>query len=105
MVDSVEIHFCTDPGHGWALVTVDLVEELGISDQISEYSYRKGEVVALEEDCDYGLLVDALNSRQIPFTVVEVHAKDHTHIRQWNRFTVRRSRTQHDMFTNHHGAC
>jgi hypothetical protein len=99
MVDSIQIHFCSDPGHGWALVYRSLIEELGIADQISECSYTKGKVVALEEDCDFGILIDALKSHGVEYSLIDCPAKDQSHIRAWNRFTVRRSHQQPDMFS------
>jgi hypothetical protein len=44
--------FYEDPGHGWLEVqTVELVE-LGIVGDITPYSYLKGTLAYLEEDCD-----------------------------------------------------
>ena len=50
--------FHTDPGHGWLQVKAEDVENLGVSDQISRYSYRNEDDVYLEEDCDAGLFIE-----------------------------------------------
>lgn len=44
--------FHTDPAHGWLEVDLADLQTLNISDQISHYSYTKGNKVYLEEDCD-----------------------------------------------------
>ncbi len=44
--------FISDPGHGWVKVPLSLLHDLCISREISTYSYRKGDFVYLEEDCD-----------------------------------------------------
>lgn len=46
----------TDPGHGWLEVPVSHLQELGLQmADFTRYSYRKGDVVYLEEDCDLAL--------------------------------------------------
>jgi hypothetical protein len=49
-----------DPGHGWIAVKVELLEQLGINGQISEFSYinETGTTAYLEEDCDASLFVE-----------------------------------------------
>ncbi len=44
--------FISDPGHGWGKVPKALLQVLGIDNQISRYSYMRGEYAYLEEDCD-----------------------------------------------------
>ena len=50
--------FHTDPGHGWLQVKAEDLEHLGISEKVSGYSYRRGDDVYLEEDCDAGLFIE-----------------------------------------------
>lgn len=47
----------SDPGHGWAKVPRKLLHKLGIAEQITPYSYQRGEWVYLEEDCDLSLFM------------------------------------------------
>ena len=51
--------FVTDPGHGWVSVPLEDIKRLGITDNISAYSYMTDKRVYLEEDCDAGLFLDA----------------------------------------------
>ena len=44
--------FISDPGHGWVKVPVSLLQNLGISREITTYSYMRGAYAYLEEDCD-----------------------------------------------------
>jgi hypothetical protein len=51
--------FHTDPAHGWLAVKRKELEELGLLDKISPYSYQRGETVYLEEDADMALFHNA----------------------------------------------
>ena len=43
----------SDPGHGWLEVDELYLKQIGITaDAFSEYSYRNGRTLYLEEDCD-----------------------------------------------------
>lgn len=53
------MRFVHDPGHGWLEVPVSKINELGIADAISRFSYRNGQLAYLEEDCDAPLFKDA----------------------------------------------
>jgi hypothetical protein len=50
----------TDPGHGWVAVKKKFLEEIGIADQITSYSYMKGQTAYLEEDQDASTLYNTL---------------------------------------------
>ncbi len=55
-------HFICDPGHGWLEVKLAELEELGIENKISAYSYKSLSFptkVYLEEDCDMSIFMDA----------------------------------------------
>lgn len=56
------ILYIEDPGHGWLLVTPAQLASYGIvENQISPFSYRSpdGGQIALEEDCDASLFIEA----------------------------------------------
>ncbi len=53
-----------DPGHGWLEVGRHELERLAIRDDISSYSYQRGDRVYLEEDCDMTTFLEALNKKQ-----------------------------------------
>jgi hypothetical protein len=44
--------FYSDPGHGWLKVSREELEELGLKETITPFSYQRGKDVFLEEDCD-----------------------------------------------------
>ena len=52
--------FHSDPCHGWVEVTLADLNQVGLSlRDISGFSYRKGNRLFLEEDCDYGRFYEA----------------------------------------------
>jgi len=51
--------FVSDPGHGWLQVPLNELDALGITGQISMYSYVEGDTVWLEEDCDLSTYLHA----------------------------------------------
>lgn len=53
----------TDPGHGWLAVSIKELSELGIADKITRYSYVKGRMAYLEEDCDLATFFNAYNAK------------------------------------------
>jgi len=75
----------TDPAHGWLEVPVRELQELGIADQISQYSYLKGDTAYLEEDCDLYRFVQAKEKAGEQFEYVEQYAEN-TPIRSYNRY-------------------
>ena len=56
----MKFDFYEDPGHGWLKVKKSLIKELGIQDNITPYSYIRGDYVYLEEDCDFSTFVKAM---------------------------------------------
>lgn len=61
-----------DPGHAWCKVPRSLIEELGIAEKITHYSYQRGEHVYLEEDCDLTLFARTMRANGH-----EVHYREH----------------------------
>ena len=55
--------FITDPGHGWLKVKRSELRILGIDQQITSYSYQRGEYVYLEEDYDALLFIKTKKER------------------------------------------
>jgi len=49
---AIQLHFYSDPSHGWLKVPRKMLEELNVLDSISSASYMRGEHVYLEEDED-----------------------------------------------------
>ena len=84
---TIKIKVYSDPGHGWGAVKRKVLDQLGITDRITEYSYQKGGTVYLEEDCDLGTLLTTLRDKNIGFTVVEKNsANRYSPIRSYERF-------------------
>lgn len=57
------LHSC-DPGHGWLIVSPADMADLGLTEaDISGYSYRSGDRIALEEDCDASTFIEAYKAK------------------------------------------
>jgi len=82
-----EFTFHSDPGHGWLEVGYDMLEKLRITSKVSTYSYRKGNTVYLEEDCDTGVFLDAFKAHnpEIDIKFKEVH-EENTPIRNYTHY-------------------
>lgn len=56
--------FHCDPGHGWLAVKLKDLNVLGINEnEISNYSYVRGQTAYLEEDCDAGIFINAFKNK------------------------------------------
>ena len=67
------IVYYTDGAHGWYAVKRSLIDELGIAQRITPFSYQKGGTVYLEEDCDAGVFFNALEAAG--FTPAEISSR------------------------------
>ena len=58
--------FISTPGHGYLKADIKQLEELGIADKITAFSYvsLNGKTIYLEEDCDMGVFLDALGKQK-----------------------------------------
>lgn len=85
-----QIHttYWRDPGHGWFQVPKRLIQDLGLEDKISSYSYQDQHDVYLEEDCDFGLLYTACKNRGVKLEWQERY-EDRSHIRNLDHYTVK----------------
>lgn len=84
----MRLNFYEDPGHGWLAVPIPLLDKLGIIDQISTYSYMRGMLAHLEEDCDYALFARAMNNAGRFFTVKHHHTDNRSRIRNYCHFNA-----------------
>ena len=74
-------NFYFDSGHGWLEVTYEELIDLGITKRITNWSYRDGEKVYLEEDIDAGTYLDAVKEqRGLVVTVKNLNVADN-HLR------------------------
>lgn len=76
-----------DPGHAWAKVSKKELVKLGIANEISGFSYEKGEFAYLEEDCDLGKYVMALKEKGIVFKFKETHTNRQSKIRNYYSYS------------------
>jgi hypothetical protein len=83
----MELEYITDPGHGWLFVTTGQLEELGMGpDNFSRYSYRQGDVLALEEDCDMSRFLEAYQAKYGETPLIKAkHLDQDAWIRSWPR--------------------
>lgn len=86
-MSTIKIRFISDPGHGWGEIDRTMLNELGIANKISQYSYQRGSKVYLEEDCDLSLFHSVLTKKGT--TVVFDHVyQEKTPIRNYQRYSV-----------------
>ena len=88
----MRLNFYEDPGHGWLAVPLPLLERLGLLDSISPYSYMRGMLAHLEEDCDYSRFATAMRDAGRVFTVREHHTDARSRIRNYCQFNATEAR-------------
>lgn len=79
-------HLIEDPGHGWLVVTPARLASYGISESmISPYSYRDRDCgqIALEEDCDAGVFIEAFKRVHEEYPHFTREHQDPCPIRSW----------------------
>jgi hypothetical protein len=76
----------SDPGHAWCKVHRSLIENLGIADKITHYSYQRGEYVYLEEDCDLTTFAVALRATGQTIQFREHHTDKQSKIRSYDYY-------------------
>lgn len=87
MTKKVNVTFHSDPGHGWLAVKISLLQELGLEDKISGYSYMKGKTAYLEEDGDASLFMKSAKEKGYEVTIKRGKMMDTNHaIRSYGRF-------------------
>ncbi len=67
----MKLNYYTDAGHGWIAVKRKLLDDLGLSNKITPFSYMKGQTVYLEEDQDAALFLNTLKDSGIVYKLVE----------------------------------
>jgi len=77
--------FHTDAGHGWLAVKRAELKALNILDQISSFSYQRGETVYLEEDCDYSIFINAKKENKEQYEIKDSY-RDPSPIRNYIPF-------------------
>jgi|JFJP01.1.fsa_nt_gi hypothetical protein len=78
-----EFKYYTDPGHGWMMTPVKLLEKYKVQDKISKYSYIDGDTAFLEEDCDATVLLNAIEAAgDTAAFLVDMHTDEDSFIRE-----------------------
>jgi len=70
-----KFNYYRDAGHGWVAVKKNILEKIGIADKITSFSYQRGKMAYLEEDCDLSLFMKAMEEYLGKTPTLEV--KDH----------------------------
>lgn len=79
----------SDPGHGWLEVPRSLLAALGIANAISPYSYVRGNMAYLEEDCDYSLFLEVYRREHGHDPEIAEHPVNHeATIRRYARYPL-----------------
>lgn len=82
----MEYTFHSDAGHGWLEVRKRELEDLGLADKVSSYSYVRGDKVYLEEDCDASLFINALDGKGVKPTIIFAAQETESFIRSLRRY-------------------
>ena len=88
----MRLNFYEDPGHGWLAVPLPLLDRLGLIDQISHYSYMRGMLAHLEEDCDYERFWAAAEAAGLHVVVRTTRTDHRSRIRNYDQYTPARAR-------------
>lgn len=83
--------FHVDPGHGWLEVTRAELERLNIASKITAYSYQRGPLVYLEEDCDFSTFYQAKQARGESVPYEHRHHADDAPMRGYSHYTASRA--------------
>jgi len=78
--------FISDLGHGWLKVKIRELDELGINDKISGYSYKRGQYAFLEEDCDLSIFAHAKRASGVEIEFIYSQSTKRSKIRSYERF-------------------
>lgn len=80
-------NYYRDAGHGWVAVKRNILDIIGIADKISMYSYQRGKMAYLEEDCDASLFMNAFAEKfgKEPKLKIVDHG-DYSWVRSQDRF-------------------
>ena len=86
-MNKVTKYFHADAEHGWLAVKTKDVVELGLTDQISDFSYAKGKTVYLEEDKDAQVFLETAKAKGLEIEVKNAKVVKRSNIRGFARFS------------------
>lgn len=76
----------SDPSHSWGKIKRSVLHNLGIANNITAYSYQRGEYVYCETDVDLTTVCMALNQRNTRVKFVEKRTDRDSRIRSYERY-------------------
>jgi hypothetical protein len=76
MMKTITLTVFQDSGHAWVRFPLKRLEKMGIMNKISAYSYQRTTWAYLEEDCDAGVLVEALKADGYTIKDIKVYHTD-----------------------------
>ena len=89
----MKLSFYSDPGHGWLAVPLELLDRLQLLDRVSHYSYLRGRLAHLEEDCDASLFLATARDAGIAVTFRDITCRDkHSRIRNYDPYSPERAK-------------
>ncbi len=78
-----------DPSHAWGKVKRKVLDNLGLAQQVSSYSYQYKDNVYLEEDADLSLVCrHLLFNSDVQIKFVEKHTNRDSRIRSYERYAA-----------------
>jgi hypothetical protein len=78
-----------DPGHAWGKVKRKVLDNLGIADKVTTYSYQYKDNVYLEEDCDLPFVCQhLLLNTNVQIKFVEKNSNRDSRIRSYERYVA-----------------
>lgn len=84
----MKLKYYTDPGHGWVAVKRNILEQYGIAERITGFSYQKGKTVYLEEDCDAYTFLTEMASKGIVVEYQNKHTNGRSPIRNYETYKI-----------------
>ena len=89
----MRLRFVSDPGHGWLVVPLELLDAMGLLDQFTTYSYIRAGNAYLEEDCDCSTFMAAAKAAGLEITMGGTTCADRrSRVRNYPCYTPARAR-------------
>jgi hypothetical protein len=82
----MKLNYYQDPGHGWIKVKKTVLQRFGIADDISRYSYMRGDYAYLEEDGDAERLFQAAGAHGLVIRLNHMHTNKQSKIRNYEQY-------------------
>lgn len=87
---TLSFKYYSDPGHGWVKVPHALLARLGIADNITPWSYTRGEYAYLEQDSDLSTFHNAMLAKAITPRYISSSTRDKSSkIRSYDSYGIR----------------